>query len=86
MLHSECIEKYRRYLLHAIIKLARKSGRFPQSLRLNHIQELKATHFEGGFGLIYQGKLNDRVVAVKQVKVGTRTPEQFLKVSTLVSY
>jgi len=63
------------------MRLSRKSGRFPQSLQLSHIRDLKETDLSGGFGVISRGKLNHRVVAVKKMKVGGRTPEQFLKVS-----
>ncbi|KAG1890003.1 kinase-like domain-containing protein [Suillus subluteus] len=76
---SEILEKYRRYLVNAVIKLSRKSGRFPQSLQLCRIQDLKHTEFHGGFGLIYQGKLNGRLVAVKKVLEGKRSKEQFHK-------
>lgn len=76
---SGTMEKYRRYLVNAVIKLSRKSGRFPQSLQLRHIQDLKHTEFHGGYGLIYQGKLNGRLVAVKKVLEGNRSPEQFHK-------
>lgn len=76
---SEILEKYRRYLVNAVFKLSRKSGRFPQSLQLCRIQELKHTEFHGGFGLIYQGKLNGRLVAVKKVLEGKRSQEQFHK-------
>ncbi|KAG2341066.1 kinase-like protein [Suillus weaverae] len=77
---SGILERYRRYLVNAVFKLSRKSGRFPQSLQLCHIQDLKHTEFHGGFGLIYQGKLNGRLVAVKKVVDGNRSPEQFHKV------
>ncbi|KAG2127482.1 kinase-like domain-containing protein, partial [Suillus clintonianus] len=69
----------RKYLVNAVFKLSRKSGRFPQSLQLGRIEDLKHTEFHGGFGLIYQGKLNGRLVAVKKVE-GKRSPEQFHKV------
>lgn len=75
----EILEKYRRYLVNAVIKLSRKSGRFPQSLQLRCIQDIKPTNFRGGFGLIYQGKLNGRLVAVKKVLEGNHSPEQFDK-------
>ncbi|KAG2341045.1 kinase-like protein [Suillus weaverae] len=77
---SGILEKYRRYLLNAVFKLSRKSGRFPQSLQLCRIQDLKHTEFHGAFGLIYQGKLDGRLVAVKKVVDGNRSPEQFRKV------
>ncbi|KAG1739282.1 kinase-like domain-containing protein [Suillus lakei] len=77
---SGILEKYRRYLVNAVFKLSRKSGRFPQSLQLCRIQDLKHTEFHGGYGLIYQGKLNGRLVAVKKVLEGKRSPEQFHKV------
>lgn len=76
---SEILERYRRYLVNAVFKLSRKSGRFPQNLQLCHIQDLKHTDFHGGFGLIYQGKLNGRLVAVKKVLEGKRSQEQFHK-------
>ncbi|KAG1812195.1 kinase-like domain-containing protein [Suillus subaureus] len=76
---SEILEKYRRYLVNAVFKLSRKSGRFPQSLQLCGIQDLKHTEFHGGFGLIYQGQLNGRLVAVKKVLEGKRSQEQFHK-------
>ncbi|KAG2154481.1 kinase-like domain-containing protein [Suillus bovinus] len=76
---SEILKKYRMYLVNAVFKLSRKSGRFPQSLQLRCIQDIKHTDFCGGFGLIYQGKLNGRLVAVKKVLEGRRSPEQFHK-------
>lgn len=76
---SGTMEKYRRYLVNAVFKLSRKSGWFPQSLQLRRIQDLKHTKFHGGYGLIYQGKLNGRLVAVKKVLEGNRSPEQFHK-------
>lgn len=85
MLQSECIESYRGYLLNALMRLSRKSGRFPLSLQLRQIQDLTGTNFEGGSGEISQGKLNDRIVAVKKLKVGSRTTQQCLKVSNSVS-
>lgn len=75
----EIVEKYRRYLVNAVIKLSRKSGRFPQSLQLRCIQDIKRTDFRGGFGLIYQGKLNGRLVAVKKVLEGNRSRQEFDK-------
>jgi hypothetical protein len=71
--------------VNAVFKLSRKSGRFPQNLQLCHIQDLKHTDFHGGFGLIYQGKLNGRLVAVKKVLEGKRSQEQFHKVSNFDS-
>lgn len=71
--------------MNAVIKLSRKSGRFPQSLQLRCIQDIKPTNFRGGFGLIYQGKLNGRLVAVKKVLEGNHSPEQFDKVSNFNS-
>jgi len=79
VLQSDCIKSYRGYLLNAIMRLSRKSGRFPLRLRLRQIQDLMETNFEGGFGEISQGKLNGRIVAVKKLKVGSRTPQQCLK-------
>lgn len=76
----ERLENFRRYLMNAVFKLSRKSGRFPQSLQLDRIQDLKHTEFHGGFGLIYQGKLNGRLVAVKKVVNCKCSPEQFHKV------
>lgn len=74
---SGILEQYRRYLVNAVFKLSRKSGRFPQSLQLCHIQDLTHTEFHGAFGLIYQGKLNGRLVAVKVVGEGKYSPERF---------
>lgn len=65
------------------MKLSRKSGRFPRSLQLRQIQDLTKTNFHGGFGVIHQGKLNGRVVAVKEVTAGRRPLQQLLKVSSL---
>jgi hypothetical protein len=71
--------------VNAVFKLSRKSGRFPQSLQLCHIQDLTPTEFHGGFGLIYQGKLNGRLVAVKKVAEGKFSPEKFHKVGNFNS-
>lgn len=71
------LEQYRKYLVNAVFKLSRKSGRFPQSLQLSHIQDLTHTEFHGRFGWIYQGQLNGHLVAVKKVAEGEQhSPEQ----------
>lgn len=70
------LEQYKKHLVNAAFKLSRKSGQFPQSLQLSHIQDLTHTEFHGRFGWIYQGKLNGRLVAVKKVGQGKRSPEQ----------
>ncbi|KAG1751323.1 kinase-like domain-containing protein, partial [Suillus paluster] len=69
----------RRYLVNAVIRLSRKSGRFPQNLQLCHVQDLRSTELCGGYGLIYEGKLHGRLVAVKKVREGRRSSHQFHK-------
>ncbi|KAG0707066.1 kinase-like domain-containing protein [Suillus ampliporus] len=76
---SGIVEGYRKYLVNAVIKLSRKSGRFPQSLQLCRIHDLKDTDLRGGYGSIFQGKLNGRLVAVKKVRADRRSPHQFHK-------
>lgn len=71
--------------MNAVFKLSRKSGRFPQSLQLSHIQDLTHTEFHGRFGWIYQGQLNGRLVAVKKVAEGERHSPEQSKVSNLNS-
>jgi hypothetical protein len=72
---------YKSWFLDAIIQLSRKSGHFPQSLRLRQIDNLRPTSLHGGSASISQGELLGRLVAVKEIQAVGRTTEQFLKVS-----
>ncbi|OAX40921.1 kinase-like protein [Rhizopogon vinicolor AM-OR11-026] len=70
---------YKHRLLDAIIRLSRKSGRFPRSLQLRRIDNPEPTSFHGGFGVIFKGELLGRVVvAMKEIQAAGRTVEQFL--------
>lgn len=70
---------YKSWFLDAIIQLSRKSGHFPQSLRLRQIDNLRPTSLHGGSASISQGELFGRLVAVKEIQAVGRTTEQFLK-------
>lgn len=70
---------YKSWFLDAIIQLSRKSGHFPQSLRLRQIDNLRPTSLHGGSASISQGELLGRLVAVKEIQAVGRTTEQFLK-------
>lgn len=70
---------YKCRFLDTIIRLSRKSGRFPQSLQLRRIDNLVQTSLHGGSGIISKGELLGRVVAVKEIQAVGRTTEQFLK-------
>lgn len=70
---------YKCRFLDAIIRLSRKSGHFPQSLRLRRIDNLRPTSLHGGTALISKGELLGRFVAVKEIQAVGRTTEQFLK-------
>lgn len=72
-------EWYKCRFLDIIWQLSRKSGHFPQSLRLRRIDNLRPTSLHGGSASISQGELLGRIVAVKEIRAVGRTTEQFLK-------
>ncbi|EIW80727.1 kinase-like protein [Coniophora puteana RWD-64-598 SS2] len=61
-----------RTFLHALIKLATKSGRFPQCLKLRSLAWESQPFSGGGFGDVYKGSVKSRPdvpLAIKVVKV-----------------
>ncbi|KAG9316824.1 kinase-like domain-containing protein [Chiua virens] len=65
----ELEEGYRRCFLNVIILLSKESGCCPRSICLSEdtVSDLSLKS-EGGFGLVYQGRVGSRLVAVKAIK------------------
>lgn len=80
VMKSDQLEKwYKCQFLDAIIRLSRKSERFPRSLQLRRIENLEPTGLHGRFGVIFKGELLGRFVAVKEILTVGRTTEEFLE-------
>ncbi|EGO03487.1 hypothetical protein SERLA73DRAFT_101655 [Serpula lacrymans var. lacrymans S7.3] len=69
---------FKRVLLHALIRLSRKSGHYPGGMALRELQYSGAPITGGGFGDIYKGSVLERAVAVKVLRT-FGTEQELLK-------
>ncbi|KAH7925615.1 kinase-like protein [Leucogyrophana mollusca] len=77
---DELDEWYRRRFLDALIRLSRKSGLYPESLVLTNLAILsKEPLYSGGYGAVYKASIQNRLAALKVLKVGNQEPMEILK-------
>ena len=75
----------RRAFLKALLRLSGKAGLCPNTLQLSHqVHKDEEPVDEGSFGEVYQGRIANRMVAVKVFRVNQRTDmPKLMKVSRL---
>ncbi|KAH7916617.1 kinase-like domain-containing protein, partial [Hygrophoropsis aurantiaca] len=73
---------YRRCYLDALIRLSKKSGRYPMSLVIHNLEVPDPNTRpvgQGGFGEVFQARMQGRLVAIKKLKIRQNDANEMLK-------
>lgn len=78
--------RYSSKLVRALVKLAKRSGLYPECLKIEGCKVLKTQVAAGSFGDIYKGELEGQAIAVKVVRLFEPSEKKkLLQVSFLLS-